>query len=552
MKIRYLLFLFAFILSHWVSADQQRIYESNRAYEQGDWITYSVTRFIRYVSLGNNYVYFASTGGITRYNYFTNQWDYPWTVSNGLASNEVYLVAEDPNTGFVWAVTEKTISRYEPGAQIWYNEFFDELGMIQPPVQSMGFDGINIILVDSKDTWYQSSNQSLHLHEIEPYQNGQIRWFGRQKSRSPLPHFFIEAEYSDYMFDDADQEIQDNELRHWPITSWVRDNWGNLWLGTWGLGAGHGDLNVNRLRLMPFGLWDKTVDAIARDENSFWVGGMQDHREHTGITRWFGLQTPPDYYEPYQIAGFANPAITSIDLNEKFVFFGTLGGLSLYNRNEDYWRTLRRVHNLSDDRVTDMVLDSTFLWIATEGGVSRLSPSSIRPDSSDIKPVLPSRYKELTVYDAESYGDSLWLATEYGVYLYQKNKNSGAFIGDVDFLNTRVFAISLFESELWFGTDEGVGCLDLKNYRLKQIPQRLHPINAQIHRMLASKESVWTATDNGVYKYHRFGNRWRHYTRYDGLADNRVYALYLDGDYIWFGTHEGLTRFYWNSPLRSD
>ncbi|MDZ7724736.1 MAG: hypothetical protein U5R06_18485 [candidate division KSB1 bacterium] len=531
---------------------QQKIYETNRAYNQGDWITYAATRFVRYVSLGNTFVYFASSGGITRYNYFANQWNYPWTVSNGLASNEVYLVAEDANTGFVWAVTEKSISRYEPAAEIWYNEFFDEMGMIQAPVQSIGFDGVNVIVVDSRDNWFKSHNQFFNFQQTQPALNDHIKWFGRRDQRSGLPHFFMDSEFSAYTFNDAGQEIRDHELRTWPVTTWVRDKWGNLWIGTWGLGAGRGDLNTNRLTLLPFGLWDDTVDDIGKDESSFWVGGMQDHDDYTGITRWFGVQKPPVYYEPHLISGFSNPEITSIDLNERFVFFGTLGGVAFYDREQEYWRTLRRVNNLSDDIVNDVVLDSDFLWIATEGGASSLNLSSIRPDSADIKQILPSRYKELLVYDVDSHGDSLWLGTEYGLYLYHKQKQAGFFIGDIDFINTRVFAVSAFDSELWFATDEGVGCLDTKHHVLKQIPERLHSVPAGIHRILVAAQSVWVATDNGVYKYNRFANRWRHYTRMDGLADNRVYSLYLKGNYIWFGTPKGLTRFYWNSPLRSD
>jgi len=38
----------------------------------------------------------------------------------------------------------------------------------------------------------------------------------------------------------------------------------------------------------------------------------------------------------------------------------------------------------------------------------------------------------------------------------------------------------------------------------------------------------------------------------DGLLDNLVQDLVLDGDYIWFGTPEGVTRFFWNNPRYRD
>ena len=60
------------------------------------------------------------------------------------------------------------------------------------------------------------------------------------------------------------------------------------------------------------------------------------------------------------------------------------------------------------------------------------------------------------------------------------------------------------------------------------------------------------ATEDGVYKYDLHGQRWRHFGVRDGLVGSRVYDILLDGDYVWFGTNRGLTRFYWNNPYRAD
>jgi ligand-binding sensor domain-containing protein len=80
----------------------------------------------------------------------------------------------------------------------------------------------------------------------------------------------------------------------------------------------------------------------------------------------------------------------------------------------------------------------------------------------------------------------------------------------------------------------------------------LHRTDAQINRILATRTSVWVATDAGVLKYDRAGERWVTFTVEDGLSSNRVNSILLDGDYIWFGTDGGLTRFYWNTPYRLD
>jgi hypothetical protein len=53
-------------------------------------------------------------------------------------------------------------------------------------------------------------------------------------------------------------------------------------------------------------------------------------------------------------------------------------------------------------------------------------------------------------------------------------------------------------------------------------------------------------------KYTRSSRSWRTFTTEDGLIDNHVNAILLDGDYIWFGTDRGITQFYWNDPNRVD
>jgi len=83
-------------------------------------------------------------------------------------------------------------------------------------------------------------------------------------------------------------------------------------------------------------------------------------------------------------------------------------------------------------------------------------------------------------------------------------------------------------------------------------PVKDHPLNAAVNRILASRQAVWVATNAGVFKYDRAMQRWVQFTVEDGLADDRVYSIQLDGDYIYFGTARGLTKFYWNSPFRND
>ena len=101
-------------------------------------------------------------------------------------------------------------------------------------------------------------------------------------------------------------------------------------------------------------------------------------------------------------------------------------------------------------------------------------------------------------------------------------------------------------------TDRGVFAFDSKAKKWLNPPAKLYESDFGINRILASRDAVWVATNEGVLKFDKTQNRWIHYTVLDGLADNKVYSIYLDDDYIYFGTARGLTKFFWNSPFRVD
>ena len=70
--------------------------------------------------------------------------------------------------------------------------------------------------------------------------------------------------------------------------------------------------------------------------------------------------------------------------------------------------------------------------------------------------------------------------------------------------------------------------------------------------MVATERYVWLATGYGLLKLRKEDEKWFTYTRSDGLADDIAYDIALDGNYIWFGTPRGATRFWWNEPSRID
>lgn len=55
---------------------------------------------------------------------------------------------------------------------------------------------------------------------------------------------------------------------------------------------------------------------------------------------------------------------------------------------------------------------------------------------------------------------------------------------------------------------------------------------------------VWFGTfDKGVTMLDKTAGQFTIFTKADGLPHNGILSIAIDGDYFWFGTHGGLTRY---------
>jgi hypothetical protein len=236
------------------------------------------------------------------------------------------------------------------------------------------------------------------------------------------------------------------------------------------------------------------------------------------------------------------------------VWFGTRHGLVRYDKQKNIWRTLTVAHGIGNDRINKVVMDEDYLWVGTESGAAKVHLATVGTDSLRIEKLRFKSHGVVRVFDFAQQDNLLWMATEFGVYVYNKITGEGNyFTGLDDNMTLRpTFAISAWGEEIWFGTDWGVYGFNAVTNEWLDSSAWEYKTNAGINVIHATQQAVWVGTNEGVLKYDRRMLGWRNFTVMDGLADNRVYSIEMDDDYILFGTARGLTRFYWNNPFRND
>nr|MBC8231475.1 hypothetical protein [bacterium] len=132
-------------------------------------------------------------------------------------------------------------------------------------------------------------------------------------------------------------------------------------------------------------------------------------------------------------------------------------------------------------------------------------------------------------------------------------------------ISNNIRSISADKNSVWVATDRGVSQLDRKTK--SKVPEVNHKTKSKVREANRSSNTwthytkddglgsdnvnavvsdgnlVWFGTDDGVTRYNVKLQSWRTFKEKDGLKGSRVSCIALDGNYVWVGTYRGLYRY---------
>jgi len=544
-RMRKTVFLTAVMLIAFSRASAQQQPRQSIHYQPGDWITYTSFRNVTSVAEGNQYIYFGTTGGITRFHIYQRTWDEPLTRSDGLPSGRITAVAFDKSTGLLWCSDGRYLCYFLTAAREWRIIDLEIYGVSRASRLGVGDTGMwavsdrGILSIDSFGGY-------LELSSSEKAAGDNVHWFSVQGSRQrdEWPQYFMEDGFRFL----PGGIIQDRYFQEFPIVTWAADQFGSMWFGTRGLGAGRIDTRSDNISLLPFGPYTLSVSAMAWDPDGMWIGGLENSPQRSGITFWNMAENTWQYFQPRVIRGLESTRIHSICVSGWHVWFATDQGLVGFDRKNDSWRTYHVQDNLWSDSINYLVPDGSTVWVATDAGLNRIDTETLNIERVQDE-VLRHRY----VFCVEGTPEAVYAGTDRGIMRMERKTGKWMYVpGSPSMPVLDVYAISVWNEEVWFGTDSGAAVFNEKTGEWKTFLPQHHPVGTGVNTILADSMNVWFGTDSGVLKYIKNEDRWFSYTKEDGLAGSRVLWILLDGDYIWFGTDRGLTKFFWNAPYRID
>jgi len=473
--------------------------QNRQGYYPGDWVTFTNTRYINSIDVSYRYVYIGTTGGIIRLNTLEETWMDPITESDGLSSHEIWKVAFDRDMDETWVETPLGYFSYNPVFQQWTTESDFPSGLKDPDKSSI----INF------------------------------------QTYTPLLGY-------QYYSDNKSALIVDDKLREFRITEAVEDDHRNLWVGTFGDGLYKFDMVSGFVEKKPFGPFQDYIEDIYLDGDTVWFASLPVIDYDNAITMWDRRENEWHYYESRYNDNIISDEVNDIAADEKNVFFATDLGLVVFNKDRGQFTSYNRRTGLRSQEIYSLHVEDSLLFMGGDGTVDIL----LIPQKSIFPLSAPPQYVS-RVDDMDRIGGSFWLCTTTGVLRYNEKEHKWKDFDTRDYnLNGEVWQIYEAENgDVWFAGVDGVVHCDSEFNEIETFLSR-HDLKMTVpHRIAVIGNKLWIGTDNGVLRYDLVTKLWDEYDKMDGLIDEYINDMKVDGDYIWFATPEGATRYYWNNPL---
>ena len=306
---------------------------------------------------------------------------------------------------------------------------------------------------------------------------------------------------------------------------------------------------------------DHTFDTYSAHPNDYGNALLPGEMVRSLVTRdrqvWIGLEAEGlavIQRKPLQITNLSRiestPApipstpVRSMYIDSKGVLWLAATGYGLCRQVGDLQFRNYNENNsaLADNAVTAFCEDGRGrLWFGTVTG--RLNYVSVSGSDTIHNPEghTSDAARSIDVVFGMTYdpvNDYIWISAHNGLYIYDLgNATYARYPG----MAAACFGMCVAGDLLWVSNFEGLNAIDLRTLQSRLVAEM--PICMSL---VPDGDTLWAATyGKGLYRLDRCRSDKPGITAYsekDGLADNQVQAVLMDGFYLWITTENGLSR----------
>ena len=268
-------------------------------------------------------------------------------------------------------------------------------------------------------------------------------------------------------------------------------------------------------------------------ENNLWITTTDN-----GV---FQLYTYAFKQMPINPKNNSSNYITAIGGDENFIIWGSKeGDLKYHQLNQKLQLNNKFPGLLNSGRVAKIIKYQKKFYILYQKGLVELD-EKLQTNKIIIQRGSRYSFKDFVI---TANGDFL-MATHLGLVKYSNN-----FTKNQQLTFDRISSVVNSDSGIYIANNAGIHFLKDKGVHV-ELSGTLTNFNSNAIVMIASKGLLWVGSRNdGIYLFQR-RNMLKHLTSKDGLLSDAIKSIWVDGDFIWVGTSNGVTKLaYQNGTIK--
>ena len=517
-------------------------------YRPFDWLLFKEPGRINSLSEGFEFLYVGTShGGIYRYNLYSNQYDFPITSAQGLKNNNINSVHFDQNTGILWVSSTDALQYSYTREGDWRYIDFIDIGLRNNDKISQIGNSENYVWAKANAVYVKLDKSSGILAGIYPRPDEvNISWsstnYYEQTDIATIMNNY--ALMSGWMA--SGSKLIDGYGRYIDITSGLIGNHNDVWIGTSDGTLFQGDKTMEAIFPTEFGIRGSNINALFHNEDNLWIGS-KGYDISRGVTRLNTRNFRTDHYDFDVTVNMNLTEVHSFYDFENTLWVGGNSVVLVFDKPDNFWRTLGEDRGIPNSDITSMVGDSNYVWIGSYYGIRQIDRKSRREEPMGFEYLFHNH----PVNDLVLNEFGVWIASRTGIYLYDKSNPqimNALSIGDsyLDFPVSRVTSIFQENELLYFATNIGVVSFNTKEKFWDMVIPASNYKGLDVSDLLVMGKFCFIATDQGMFRINLKSKRIREYS-FDFIGS--VNSIENIGKYVWMGTSEGLIRFKWRKDL---
>lgn len=510
-----------------------------------DWVQYRYSGALTGLTEGYSYLYIGTeTGGVKRYNLFSNDFDEPITVAQGLKENSVTAIHFDHGTGILWVCTPNFIHYSYTREGDWKSLEIVNTGLTK-------YDKIKKIGSTQEFVWIKGNSIFVKLDRSSgvvagmfPYPDElQIQWSGSYSNRWDNDFNNIINNYPIMGgWISSGNSFIDKLGRSVDIISTLIGRHGDVWVGCDNGILLHGRQSTEIFYPLSISIPVKDVAGMMVSDELVYIGGLEISSGY-GVS-WINKNTNESFTFDFESNINMTPtSVYSIWDSKNSLWAGGDNCVLVYDKADRFWRTLEQGQGVPEGKVTSIIGDDEYVWIASDNGIRRLDSKSWKEEPVGFEYL----FNSLKIYDLELIEKTIWIASRSGLYMFnnaQPQLINATDVGKVGFDSfiSNVTSLTYEDEFLYAACDAGIIKFDF--YEKEWI--LLFPVNFYQDKIIYSIEVnnkyLFLGINNGIIRINKRNGFIREYL-FPFIG--RVNQMKLDRNFIWLGTTSGLIKFKW-------